>query len=370
MTAATARIMLGAACSTCAALLATSADPAATARAARSMPHASRAWPERVVAHEGVMISNPVVSGGFLYALISQTHTPARGPYRLERTNLRSGVVRTGPRFSVGRLTVASGYLWVSGTSGSRLRVFEVDPHTLRVVRSLRLSAVPSYGLFAVAAGPAGSVWLGSWRTLERVAAASGAVRARVLLPANLTVAGLAVDLSGRYLYVAVAHVVKGGVEGALLFEYDARSGRKLAGPARGLLRDSTLGAALTAVPGGVWASFRTGMLGLTIHLRQQDLSMIAPPGPRIALRPANGLFHWPMDASTLYGGGALWLANDAGIVACLNPQSGKARALEHVPPSGWLGLLSADPHSQRLYASGVTGDLVLQLTPPRRCWR
>src|SRR5690349_21086012 len=99
MSTAATRIMLAAVCSACAALLA--ADPAATARAARSMSHASGAWPERVVAHEGVMVSSPVVTGGFLYALISQTHTPARGPYRIERTNLRSGVVRTSPRFSV-----------------------------------------------------------------------------------------------------------------------------------------------------------------------------------------------------------------------------------------------------------------------------
>jgi hypothetical protein len=168
--------MLVAVCGVCAVLLAPSADPAATARAARSMSRASGAWPERIVAREGVMVSSPVVSGGFVYALISQTHTPARGPYRLERTNLRSGVVRTGPRFAVGKLALASGHLWVSGASGFRLCVFEVDPRSLRVVRSLRLSAVPSYGLLAVAPGPAGSVWLGSWRMLERVDAISGAV--------------------------------------------------------------------------------------------------------------------------------------------------------------------------------------------------
>src|SRR5438874_7336300 len=136
MSAVTRRILLAVACSGCAVLLAPSAEPAANAGAAWSMGRASGAWPERVVGREGVMVSSPVVSGGFVYALISQTHTPARGPYRLERTNLRSGFVRTGPRFSVGRLAFASGYLWVSGASGSRLRVLEVDPRSLRVVRS------------------------------------------------------------------------------------------------------------------------------------------------------------------------------------------------------------------------------------------
>src|SRR5258708_33417676 len=69
--------------------------------------------------------------------------------------------------------------------------------------------------------------------------------------------------------------------------------------------------------------------MGLTIHLRQQDLAPVAPPGPGIEWQPATGVFHWPMYATTAYGGGALWLANQVGIVACLDPQTGEARANE-----------------------------------------
>ncbi len=59
------------------------------------------------------------------------------------------------------------------------------------------------------------------------------------------------------------------------MLEYDAHSGRLLVrSPAR-LLDESVAG---TAVPGGVWASFRTGLLGLTIHLCHRDLAMIPPP--------------------------------------------------------------------------------------------
>jgi len=73
---------------------------------------------------------------------------------------------------------------------------------------------------------------------------------------------------------------------------------------------------------------------GLTIHLRQQDLAPVAPPGPGIEWQPATGVFHWPMYATTAYGGGALWLANQVGIVACLDPQTGEVRASERVRQS------------------------------------
>ncbi|MGH3009883.1 MAG: hypothetical protein ACRDLM_10840 [Gaiellaceae bacterium] len=167
-----------------------------------------------------------------------------------------------------------------------------------------------------------------------------------------------------------MAHVVNGGLAGGALLEYDAQTGRLLARSTARLLSDSVAATNLTAVPEGVWASFRTGMLGLTLHLRQHDLAMVSPPGTSVALMPANGLFHWPMDASTLYGGGALWLANDAGILACLDPVTANVRASERVPASQTPELLAVDPAGHRLFAlkQGKLG--LVEITPPRRCWR
>jgi hypothetical protein len=109
-------------------------------------------------------------------------------------------------------------------------------------------------------------------------------------------------------------------------------------------------------------------MLGLTIHLGAKGLRMIAPPGPGIALAPATGVFHWPMDETTAYGGGALWVANQVGIVACLDPRTGKIRASEHLPQSQLIYQLDAiDPTARTIFAHHY-GDL-LQITPPRRCW-
>jgi hypothetical protein len=216
-----------------------------------------------------------------------------------------------------------------------------------------------------------GSVWIGYDRTLLRVDAATGHTLARITLPPGLAVGGDAVAVSGTALYAASTHVAKdSGMEGAVLLEYDVRSGRKLAEASGGLLRYSVAGAELTAVPGGVWASFRTGMLGLTIHLGANGLPMLTPPGPRIARTPATGVFHWPMYATTGYGGGALWLANQASIVACLDPRTGAIRASEHVPSAQYIfGFEAVDPASRTIFAFPGYGDGLLQITPPRRCW-
>ncbi len=356
-------------------------DPAGTPALARSgQPGTagSESWPERLVAWEGPAVAaqaaNP--AAGVAYALISRTVRLLRGPYVLECTDLRTGAVHRGPVFpgggtlTVNSIVIASGYLWVSRfpRSSSQPVVSQVDPRSLAIVRSIRLPKEPAvYPAIAVAAGPGDSVWIGSFQTLLRVDAGTGGVLARVKLPPHLAVSDVSVDPAHRHLYVSMAHVVRGGVEGNAVAEYAARTGRRVAAAVRGLITDSVAGAALTAVPGGVWASFRTGMQGLTIHLRQQDLAMIAPPGPGIALTSANRIFHWFMSATTIYGGGALWLANQAGIIACLDPRTGKVRALERVPQSRLINLLAATSVSRQVIAIGGHG--LVRISPPERCW-
>ncbi|HWG63820.1 MAG TPA: hypothetical protein VG253_19195 [Streptosporangiaceae bacterium] len=141
-----------------------------------------------------------------------------------------------------------------------------------------------------------------------------------------------------------------------------------MAATSSGFLRDSVAGAALTAVPGGVWASFRTGMLGLTIHLRRAGLPMIAPPGPGIVKRAALGVFHWPMYETTAYGGGALWVTNQVGIMACLNARTGHIRASERISQSQLIYQLPAiDPVMHAIYALSTRG--LFQIFPPGQCW-
>ena len=285
------------------------ASPCLAARAVQRRE--PRRWPSRIVLRESTVeaIGDQVVdpAAGAVFVLASKTNTPVRGPWVLCRISLATGAVRLGPTYPAGGLTMASGYLWVHSAAGVRAQpvVSQVNPVTLGRVRAIRLPAVPaSFGgvPVAVTAGPAGSVWIGSDRTLLRVSVSTGTVLARVTLPRGMAGGDLAVNPAGTTLYVSA----DSGTAGGVILEYNARSGRKLAAPSGGVIRYSVAGADLTAVPGGVWASFRTGMMGLTIHLGANGLPMITPPGPRIVRTPPTSVFHWPMYETTSYGGGAL----------------------------------------------------------------
>ena len=356
--------------------------PASLAASARVSPcpparavqrRESLRWPTRAVLRESTVeaIADQVVdpAAGAVFLLASKTNTPVRGPWVLCRLSLATGAVRRGPAFPGGGLTMASGYLWAYSASGTRAQpvVSEVDPVTLEPVRVIRLPAVPAtFGgvPVAVTAGPAGSAWIGSDRTLLRVSVATGRTLTRVTLPPGLVGGDAAVNPAGTTLYVSATSSTAGG----MIFEYNARTGRKLAAASGGVIRYAVGGANLTAVPGGVWASFRTGMMGLTIHLGAHGLPMITPPGPRIVRSQPNGVFHWPMDETTSYGGGALWVANELVILACLDPRTGTIRASEHLPASQFISGFDAIDLAARTIFALHYNDL-LQITPPRRCW-
>jgi hypothetical protein len=222
----------------------------------------------------------------------------------LTRTELATGSVRQGPAFAGAGLAVASGYLWVFSAASqplsgsSPLVVREVSPRTLAAVRSVDL---PRQGHVpvSVAAGPGGSAWIGDSRVAWRVSAATGAVLARVTVPAGFAVRDVAVDPAGRDLYVSGFSTSSRGGPSAV-FEYGARSGRRIASAEHGPVTFAIDGAALTATPPGVWASYRPGMLGATILLRQRGLATVLPPGfGRMPDQPGGGIYDWPMSATT-----------------------------------------------------------------------
>lgn len=355
----------------------TPGPPTTPSSSRESSAQAATRWPERVVLREiateaiSQQVYDPAAAS--VYELISTSKSAIQGPWILRRTDVTTRSVTAGPTFTVGSLAIASGYLWIYGTPGpgSQPMISQVNPATLAVVRSVSVPAEPANAGVpsqSVAAGPDGSVWVASFQTLLRLNPSTGRVLAQLRLPAGLAVSDISADPAHGTLYVSAGRLVSGGAEGDVLLEYDARSGRLLATASGGLVSDSVVGAALTAVPGGVWASFRTGMLGLTIHLGRQALRMIAPPGPDVAQQPADSVFHWPMYAVTSYGGGALWVANQTGIVACLDPATGRIRDSERVSQSQLINqLLAADPATHTIFA--VSDGGLLQITPPRACW-
>jgi hypothetical protein len=341
-------------------------------------PVAIAAWPEHTLGPvPGLLAVDPADNDA--YALVSETSTPERGPYRLERTDLVDHSVTRGPLFSQADLAFLAGELWVfgavdrsSGEPATGAEASEIDPGTLSVIRTLALPpARPADGIMSLAAGPGGSIWIGYSQTLRRVGSATGAVLEQISVPSGLVVSDVAVDPAGRFLYVSYAHNVGGpsvgAEEGAVVYEYDASSGRELASTMTGPVTDSVAGAGLVAVPGGVWASFRTGMAGLTVLLRQGDLVAVAGANTDAAV---GSVFHWMMDASVAYGDGTLFLAQEGGLMACVDPRTGQVRGSETRPSSpedDAIGVLAVDGPAGLVYSG--TPDGVIAVTPPASCW-
>jgi hypothetical protein len=355
-----------------AAASATAAGPAGTGTPAS--PVILRAsWPERRIAPESVNVLSQVFDPAVdvLYTLVSRTKASANGPYLLQATNLRTGTVRQGTSYSLAQLSLMSGYLWVSGwpSAGTPAVLAQIDPGTLHTVRSLKPSGI-SWGS-AVAPGPAGSVWVGAYRTLLRISVGSGAVLARTVLPPGLGLSGLAAGPGGADLYVSAAHLVgRGAMAGAVILEYSASTGGLLAETDRTPISYSVAGAELTALPGGVWVSFRTGMLGESVLLSEHSLATVVAPGP--AETPGS-VYRWPMFSTSVNGGGALWVTTQTGLVACVDPATGRVRASETVTSQAaqLRGLLVADGATRQVYGSvGNDGyNALVRISPPDSCW-
>jgi hypothetical protein len=359
-----------------AALAACAAQPPATARATTARTATARSaaspasvtrsssWRARRVAPLSPQAMNVVINPrtGVAYDMIA--HARGAGPFRLRRTAVVGQRAVSGPAFPVFGLQLAGGYVWVSGTvvhgsTATGVVFYQVNPNTLRVIRSWhRSGAAPGIGQVPVTDGPAGTVWVGFDRTLWRLSTRSGIIVARARLRSGLSVSDAALDPARAHLYVSVAP----RLGGAGLREYSASSGRLLASASGKPLRFSVSGAALTAVPGRVWASYRTGMAGQTILLRQRGLRTVPFTGGRT-------LFDWFMTGSTAYGGGSVWVGTNNGDIGCVAPSTGRVRARARLKPLiGGGDLLGVSASRHQVLAVGQSG--ILAITAPATCWR
>jgi hypothetical protein len=151
--------------------------------------------------------------------------------------------------------------------------------------------------------------------------------------------------------------------EVSVVEELDALTGRLLvATSADSVIAHYAVGfPGIVAAPGRLWDSFRTGMHGATILLRQSDLTQVIPPVP-----PDNDIYGWPMSASVLYHDNTVWLTNQWGVWACLDPQTGAVRSSGKID-QGYAELVTSSSSSRTLYA--LTGLGLAALTPPSSCW-
>jgi hypothetical protein len=349
------------------------AAPSTAAVPGTKWPERRAVSPGRTPAYRGLAV-DPATDTA--YALVPLAGSPGHARYQLTCATEPGGPVRKGPVLKDPDLALASDYLWAFGMPGRKAVVSQINPRTLRVIRSIALpgDAPPAYAALHLTAGYGHSVWAGSTmvgRTakLYRLDTRSSRIMATAtLLPTGTVAYNLGADPGGLNLYVAAAKVVGGGPEGNLVLEFDSIGGGNIAAADQGLVTDSVAGSAVTAVPEGVWDSFRTGMLGLTLHLRQSDLALTSPSRTGIAQSPATGLFHWAMYATTVFGGGSLWLANQSGRLACLDPGSGRIRAIERLRQSKLVyELFAADPARHLLFGAGSQG--LVAISPPAACW-
>jgi hypothetical protein len=328
---------------------------------------AGASWSARTVLPEGARVRGTAQvlspARGADYALVPVNR--AGTVFGLRRISLDGGAVRTGPRFSVSGLRLASGFLWVfgpvySGPNSSRVRLVlhQLSVPGLRVVRSWTLlpdRRAVSVAQVSVAPGPGRTVWVGFRRTLWQIGTSGGGILRRARVPAGFSVTDVATDPQRQRLYAAAAPRRGGGA----VFEYRAVSGRQLAAATGKPLIFALSGAWLTAVPGRVWASFRTGMAGETVLLRSRELSVVPVSGPVLG---------WFGYATTVYGGGSVWLATEDGVVSCLGPSGGEVRARATLPALRGSGqLLTVDPGRRLVYGVGRRG--VVAISAPAACW-
>ncbi len=351
------------------------AAPATAQVTGTNWPERRAVSPGRSQAYSGMAV-DPATDTA--YSLVPLVGSQRDARYQLTCATEPGGPVRKGPVLEDPDLALAAGYLWAFGKPGRKAVVSQVNPRTLRVIRSITLpgDAPPGYAALDLTAGYGHSVWAGSTRvgqtgTLYRLDTRSGRIMATATLPAGTA----AYDLSYYpypakccEFYASAAHIVGGGPEGNLVLEFDAITGRPVATADHGPVTESVAGSAVTAVPDGVWDSFRTGMLGLTLHLRQADLALTAPSAAGIARSPATGLFHWAMYTTTVFGGGSLWLTNQSGRLACLDPGNGRIRAIEPLSQRKLVyQLFAADPARHLLFGAVSQGLVVI--SPPAACW-
>jgi hypothetical protein len=317
------------------------------------------------------------------YGLVSESRY-SQGPDRLLAFPLGGGAVRRGPTFGLDggysdTLTLAQGSLWVGSSAANGdgplgPQLCQVDPRTLHLVRQVRLPAPGPAGVPAiVSAGAGGTIWVGYGVTLVHLEIRDGTVLATETVPSG-TIVSLDTDPARRTLYVSVSYpTIDGQMVDAAVEERAAGSGQVLATTsATSSVTGSVAGGILTALPDGVATTFRTGMEGETVLLGAVGLTPITPPGSGSASgidEPPGDVFSWPMAASTLYASGSLWIENERGVLACVDPATGAVRASEQDRRDNGqiLELLGTENQARRLLASTM-GDEILAITTPSAC--
>lgn len=347
---------------------------------------APRAWPFKIlVKNASVEVFDSVT--GRAYGL-SPERLDGAGPDLLQAVALKNGRVHEGPTIGLGdgysaSLSLADGSLWVGvslgrGNEPSGPELCQVNPVSLHLVRQVSLPPPKSGDASGfptqVSPGPNGTLWVGYGDKLVDLNARTVRIVTTDTVASGF-ITSLATDPKNQLLYVSVSYpTIDGKMVDAAVEERLATSGQLLqTTSATSPVTGSVAGGILTALPGGVATSFRTGMMGDTELLDAKTLMTITPPvlgrAPGDIDKPPDDVFGWPMGASTLYAAGSLWIQNEFGVLACVNPATGALFASEQPPhPNAvFMILLGTQRASHQLLAA--FGNEVIRITAPKACW-
>jgi hypothetical protein len=239
---------------------------------------------------------------------------------RLARVDRSSGAVTSaGPFPNAWHMARTASGLWIAAgadrsapTSDTQWLTL-VDPVTLKVKQRLRLPGTPDTGIVSDAhlAATSNIMWLGYGHALYRLDPGTGRVLATQALAGTVT--SVSIDPSGRRLYTGV---VPAGTGSALVIEWDASTGARIASATTG--GGDLGGPTMVAAPDGVWIAYATGLMGAVEHRSAADLTLLPEP----PARHANGIH-------VFVGGGTLWLVDSmAQEVACADLRTGAIAAI------------------------------------------
>jgi hypothetical protein len=237
----------------------------------------------------------------------------------LSRIDRATGAVTTaGPFPNAWHMARTASGLWIAAGADRSAPTPDtqwltlVDPVTLKVKQRVRLPGSPDTGIVSDAHLGATSniMWLGYGHALYRLDPSTGRVLAAKALPGTVT--SISIEPSGRRLYTGV---VPAGTGSALVIEWDASTGGRIASATTG--GGDLGGPTVIAAPDGVWITYATGMHGAVEHRADASLSVMAGP----LTGHSNGI-------RAFVGGGALWLVDaGAGQVECADLRTGTTAA-------------------------------------------
>jgi hypothetical protein len=282
---------------------------------------------------EARLVNTPIAlpSSPFAYGITVASTSPTSLWGRLSRIDVATGHIALGPKVpSYSQLFTLGGSLEVLSRASANAQwiIRPVIGHGTSLGGATVLPIPTSAsGVVSVSDGPAvgHGVWLSYGNSVFLVNASTGTLMRRENLGAN--VASISMDPTGRLLYAALDELMAHPTArvATVIDELDARTGRVLAHV--GI--EFTLGGAnLEAVRGGVWVSYRGGMMGTAQLLRASGLAMVQPPSGsarRDETIPTMGA-EITMGIWTAQVGSMFWLQASFGT-SCVAPSSGAFRA-------------------------------------------